>query len=138
MPTHVDDNPSALLFDPPRPTPRAAGFRSWFVNNAVEALASAGDIDRFDYPTLVPATYGAGEALLITDQNNYRVALGSGQSTFRTALTGITWYKQTNTSGTLFATTPASLTFALVTHEGSPSMSPSDIAPGTWYHAHAS
>ncbi|WP_437618579.1 hypothetical protein [Sorangium sp. So ce1151] len=54
------------------------------------------------------------------------------------ALTGITWYKQTNTSGTLFARTPASLTFTMVTHEGSPSTSPSDIASGAWYHAHAS
>ncbi|MGK3961151.1 hypothetical protein WMF38_49870 [Sorangium sp. So ce118] len=84
VPTHVDDNPSALLFDPASTDPRAAGFQSWFVDNAVEALASTGDINRLDYPTLVPATYGAGEALLITDQNNYRVALGTGQSTFRT------------------------------------------------------
>lgn len=53
------------------------------MTDAVEALASAGDINRFDYPTLVPATYGAGEALLITNQNNYRVTLGSGSSTFR-------------------------------------------------------
>ncbi|WP_437685514.1 hypothetical protein [Sorangium sp. So ce176] len=86
VPTHVDDNPSALLFDPASTDPRAASFQSWFVNNAVEALASAGDINRFDYPTLVPATYGAGEALLIVDQNNYRLALGTGQSTFRTGI----------------------------------------------------
>ncbi|WP_437805823.1 hypothetical protein [Sorangium sp. So ce1078] len=86
VPTHVDDNPSALLFDPASTDPRAASFRSWFVNNAVEALASAGDINRFDYPTLVPASFGAGEALLITEQNNYRNALGSGPSTFRSAI----------------------------------------------------
>jgi hypothetical protein len=54
------------------------------------------------------------------------------------ALAGITWYKQTNTSGTLFATTPTSLAFSLVTHEGSPSTSPSSIASGVWYYHHAS
>ncbi|WP_437730390.1 hypothetical protein [Sorangium sp. So ce1335] len=86
VPTHVDDNPSALLFDPASTDPRAASFQSWFVDNAVESLASAGDINRFDYPTLVPATYGAGEALLIVDQNNYRLALGTGPSTFRTGI----------------------------------------------------
>ncbi|WP_437678175.1 hypothetical protein [Sorangium sp. So ce131] len=84
IPNHVDDNPAAPLFDPTSTDPRAASFRTWFVNNAVESLASSGDINRFDYPSLVPAAYGAGEALLITDQNNYRLALGSGASTFRT------------------------------------------------------
>ncbi|WP_437752126.1 hypothetical protein [Sorangium sp. So ce1389] len=83
IPTPVDDNPFAALFDPAWTDPRAVGFRSWFVNNAVEALASAGDINRFDYPTLVPASYSSGEALLITNQNNYRIALGPEPSTFR-------------------------------------------------------
>ncbi|WP_272825960.1 hypothetical protein [Sorangium sp. Soce836] len=86
VPHHVDDNPSALLFDPASTDPRAASFRSWFVDDAVEALASSGDINRFDYPTLVPASFGAGEALLITEQNNYRNAVGSGPSAFRTAI----------------------------------------------------
>ncbi|WP_437933279.1 hypothetical protein [Sorangium sp. So ce341] len=86
VPQHVDDNPSALLFDPASTDPRAASFQSWFVDNAVAALASSGDINRFDYPTLVPASFGAGEALLITEQNNYRNAVGSGPSAFRTAI----------------------------------------------------
>jgi hypothetical protein len=54
------------------------------------------------------------------------------------ALTGITWYKQTNSTGTVFGRTPTSLAFRLVTHEGSPSTSPSDVASGTWYYHHAS
>jgi hypothetical protein len=55
----------------------------------------------------------------------------------KNALTGITWYKQTNISGNAFERTPASLTFSLVTCEGSPSTSPSDVASGAWYYAHA-
>ena len=54
------------------------------------------------------------------------------------ALVGITWYKRTNTSGTVFGTTPASLAFSLVTHEGNPSTNPAHITSGTWYYAHAS
>jgi hypothetical protein len=52
-------------------------------------------------------------------------------------LTGITWYKQTNTSGTLFGTTPSSLSFSLVTHESNPSTNPAHMASGTWFYIHA-
>ncbi|WP_234023427.1 hypothetical protein [Sorangium cellulosum] len=83
VPTHIDDNPAMQLFDPTSTDARAVSFRSWFVDNAVESLASSGDFNRFDYPTLVPTPFGAGEATLITDHNNYRLALGSSPSTFR-------------------------------------------------------
>ena len=52
-------------------------------------------------------------------------------------LRGITWYKQENT-GTIFDTTPGSLTFSLVTDQyNQPSTDPADIDNGTWYYAYS-
>lgn len=49
-------------------------------------------------------------------------------------LTAITWYKRENT-GTIFASTPSTLSFTLVTDGmDNPSVDPTDIANETWYY----
>jgi hypothetical protein len=69
------------------------------------------------------------------DNSSYWIAILIEQSS--NALVGITWYKQSNT-GTIFASSPGSLAFTLVTYEGNPSTNPAHIAAGTWYYVHSS
>lgn len=71
------------------------------------------------------------------DNSSHQIGLLIEQNSTN-ALTAITWYKQTNTSGTVFGTRPTSLVFSLVTYENVASTDPSHIASGTWYYAHAS
>jgi hypothetical protein len=70
------------------------------------------------------------------DNNEEKIGLLIEQDSSNNLRT-ITWYKRSNT-GTIFSTTPSSLTFTLVVDgQDQPSTNPEDIESGTWYYTNS-
>jgi len=86
VPTFVEDNPAAAVFDPTSSDPRAVSFQNQYFSDAVDRLSAAGDLNRIAYPEPIPGAAGAGESLMIPTQNNYLVSIGTAVSPLRTAL----------------------------------------------------
>jgi hypothetical protein len=86
--------------------------------------------------TYSPTTGRTATLFKAPDPDNSRLMVGVlFEQDARNQLTRVVWYKTSDT-GTIWAATPATLTWAAVLNgAGSPSTNPNDISATTWYYA---